>query len=685
MHPEACTPVEIRWNVQLCDELPLRLMEPCGTIEAILYDDEGREIASGGPVGRAVETRSAATTYTLHAVSRAGTKTCGTAAPISLTVPRIHYVHLERAPGTGVELDTTDSRIIRQFAVRISCPAPEGGLAITLDTHDEALQILNAENDTSTSTIINMPEDAENNSMQVRFVTATTCRKIMITATAPGHALKAPLEYELYEAPALEWTGDDRTLAYEVFSLTVKGICIPVAPNSQQSRAKWYIVKTGTNDPIELNATSDNHSENEFQVTLRPSDATTLVPGDWELFVTILDRNVTSQGLSLVVVPNPYVELALKSSETQSIEWGGTASYDIDVIGWFLNEDVMVKLKADFPQRPQSITQKPLEVKLAIGAPKVQVQLELTSKEASSALGRMTFTIRAETTPVMRSPPNTLQGVLIIRHQTGDFERAQRHYTGESCSNSGIHAVVGAGGAGPTVQFTGISGVPHPIPRPAAECLFYLFSKKCRVGVVKGYSDPNNNPDVVNYYNLGFLEEAGNVGSPLKIDPNHRANGQDFWFSPDASLLLVIGQSYSGQGTTSTHFAALFNMIKESHINTMSFNPTIRGSDVDAMPQFPPLWMAGTLYDKDVRVTHSNLSYKCLVRHTSSVWETDVADGKWQEDSLSNPLVIALADIKNGDVKLEYDEQKNQYRVSVSYTKNVTFAANHLDFEWREW
>ena len=75
------------------------------------------------------------------------------------------------------------------------------------------------------------------------------------------------------------------------------------------------------------------------------------------------------------------------------------------------------------------------------------------------------------------------------------------------------------------------------------------------------------------------------------------------------------------------------------------------------------------MYAVDARVTHSALTYKCLVAHTSGVFATDLGNGKWEADFLGE-TEIQLAVITS----IVLNNQTSGDVVTVNYTNQMAAA-----------
>jgi hypothetical protein len=135
--------------------------------------------------------------------------------------------------------------------------------------------------------------------------------------------------------------------------------------------------------------------------------------------------------------------------------------------------------------------------------------------------------------------------------------------------------------------------------------------------------------------------------------------------------MVIIGRQPRGS-STSTHFASLHDMMTGQQLDSQPFTPAIQQTAEDPSPLLPPAWMTNTAYAVDARVTHSALTYRCLVAHTSGVFATDLAAGKWVAEYLGETEIqlavitgIVLTNQSSGDV------------VTVNYT-NPNAAADSL-------
>jgi hypothetical protein len=664
---EACTPVEISWRVHLLDQPASAPLPPCASIEAILRDDQGNQIAVGGAAGEVLETRAETTTYTLEAISRAGATPCGSAAPISQTVTRVHYVRLERPGGVGMEHRGGANG---QFTVRISCPAPTGGQLVALTSSDP--------------TVLQVPSPvtipAGTNSLLVEFATVEACvaTPVRVTAASASHTPLGDLEFLVYGPPALQWAAGPPAYVQESgpFSAEVDASCVP----DDSSRVQWWLIWAEAGNPqapILLNAqrVSGQYPALRFRVELPSASAGSLIPGRWELVVEIPDRsNVRSPGLGFAVSERPRFTMSLTSPMERTIVWDEETEYSLSVTG----QNIPPNLSAAVAITPQGLssafmtTAVPVTLTQANSGQPLNAALRILSPAARGPVGTHAFRIVASATGV-QAPP-AVPAAVTVKRMPGAFTVVQMRYNSMTCTSSGrsVTATVGGNGMTRTVEFA-IPG-PNRTIRRNLPAVFYAMSPKCRVAVVIPPVMTGTGPTAVDLVNIGF--EAGTGARAALGDSIDNLNKfwQRFWFSQDDTLMVIIGRVPRGV-STSTHVASLHDMMTGRELDSQTFSPAIQQSADDPSPLLPPAWMTNTMYAVDARVTHSALTYRCLVAHTSGVFATDLAAGKWVAEFLGETEIelavitsIVLTNQASGDV------------VTVNYT-NQTAAADSLTLD----
>jgi hypothetical protein len=574
---EACTPVELTWRARLVDQAPNLPLPPCASIEVVVRDDHGAEVAAAGPTGSVVETRATDTTYTIEARSRAGAAQCGTANPATLAVQRVHLLRLSLDPAASPQLRGGDPG---RFTLRISCPAPAGGLVVALASSDAAAVQVPAE-----ATVAAAATD-----VAVDFTTAPACRSVDITAMAPNHMLVAPLSIEVFNAPALQWVAGAAPNPIEgaPFVAEVGATCLPDDP----ARANWVILAANPGAgvapvPATAQRISGQSPANRFRVT-----APGLAPGDWQLVVEIPDRaNVRSNALVFTVALRPTFDIASITPTERLVEWGNQADFDVALAGRNLNADVDVVLSADLASGAALSAAglqagfNPAMVTLSIANPARNAALALMAPVAVAALGRANFRIGAQSqSPGF--PVRRLNAAVNVRRQLGQFVRRRVAWSQAECS--GITATPSATGMGPGVEFEipTPSGPEHTSPR-VLEAVYFAISPRCRIGVVVPPMTGGAGDPALGFYNLGFAPTTGAPDLGERVMALTRVFWQQFWFSPDDSLLVLIGRTIAGT-STSTHTANLYNMITGMKVGaTEFFSPAIIQSTDDPSPLQP--------------------------------------------------------------------------------------------------
>ncbi len=567
---EACTPVEISWRVNLFDQSPTIPIPPCGSIEVTIRDGQGNQITMGGPAGSVLETRSDTTIYTIEAVSRANQLQCGTAAPVSLTVERVKYVRLEGDPSTGTEhRGGTNGR----FVVRISCPAPQNGLPVLLTSSNPAVLRVPSP--------VTIP--AGGTSLPVEFTTTQACMSVEVTAAAADHTPSVSLHYEVYSMPSLQWaTGAPPNIQEgDIFSAEVDTSCVP----DDSARVNWLLINVnpGGSQPLPLSARSvtGQYPAVRFRVDLGRTLAADLIPGNWELVVEIADRHVRSQGLRFPVVPRPQFNLSIIGSSEQTVEWDQPADYQATVEGQNITTNVTISLMAiDLPDGIETRFNPP-RVDLNPGNTIQNSTLTLRSRKFIGPIGTINFTIQASAN---NFPTRSFPATLNVKHTQGGFTRMQVIWNSMTCNGNGIRAAVGGNGMTRIVTFSIPTSTGEVSISPNA--VYYTISPQCKVGVViPPWSDPAVDP-AVNLFNLGFARTTGapELGELIIQGGLTRIFWQQFWFSPDDTLLVIIGRTTRMSGTTETHTYGLYNTITGDQIDDGFFSPAIVQAIDDPSP-----------------------------------------------------------------------------------------------------
>jgi hypothetical protein len=160
----------------------------------------------------------------------------------------------------------------------------------------------------------------------------------------------------------------------------------------------------------------------------------------------------------------------------------------------------------------------------------------------------------------------SLQYTLTVNRMQGDFTQA--NLTSSPSPPSGnVTATVSGNGMSPTVDFR-INTSTGIVDSGAIPEVWYAISPHGRVGVV--IPPLMGNPEV-DLYNLGIDPSQGGgtrLGSHIDIPGGIFVNWYQFWFSPDDSLLVIIGQG----GQTSVFTADVYNTVTGQHIGNMPFN-----------------------------------------------------------------------------------------------------------------
>lgn len=564
---EACRPVELRWRVRLLDmpgHLPLA---PCASIEVTVRDGTGAIVAAGGAAGSVVETRDSDVTYTIEARSRAGGVLCGVANPETLTVARVRRLYLEADPATGTQIaGGMPGRIL----VRSSCPAPAGGLTVLLASTDPAALRVPPQ------AMIPAGQDA----VQVEFGTSDACTRVELTATAPGHAAPPPLGIEVFRTPQLAWAAGRAPLLRPLAagSVEVDAGCLP----DEGSRQNWTVQPAAPGSPptiVRAMRVAGASASGRYVVSVPR-----LAEGDWRLAVEIPDRGgLRSNELTFRVAPL-VIDLRVSPTGAVDIPWGGEATFEVAVEGANLIDATDVRLSAAHsgPNRAANglaMTMSPTVLTLTAANPAARAHLTVGAPVAASPLGPASVTVTARASGIRQ---RTAGATLRVLRATGAFVRTPPAYAPVRCG--GVTATPVDRDPGPGF----VPGVRFSIPAAGAnqlsyfDALYFAISPHCRVGVVLP-RDELLGP-ALNLVNLGFGPGAGAPALGMLTSFGPPYFWQAFWFSPDDSLLLVIGRIREGSGTPNTHDAAVYDTVRHRRLGYTQFIPDIIEADDDPSP-----------------------------------------------------------------------------------------------------
>lgn len=572
---EACTPVEIAWRVRLVDQAPNLPLPPCAAIEVTVRDAAGNQVAAGGPTGSAIETRDNDTTYTIEARSLAGGAPCGTANPTTLTVQRVHLLRLAPNPATGVQVLGGDPG---RFSVSISCPAPIGGTTVDLVSSNAAALQVPAQ--------IVVPEGARDT--MVDFTTAPACAPADITAAAANHALAGPLRIDVFSVPTLQWATGAAPILVEgtPFSAEVDVTCVPDDPG----RSSWVVLPANPAAGLTPVAVTALRIGGQNPASRMRITAPGLAAADWELVVEIPDRgNVRSNALAFAVALRPTFDIGSITPMERTIEWGNQAAFDVPIQGQN-NAIVDIILSADLARGGALSTAglqeafNPTTVSLTAANQAGVSALALNAPVAVAALGPINFRIHAQPQGP-GFPARRANAVVNVRRSLGMFTKKPVALADTNCGS--VEAKVKPTGMGIGVEFTiaTLSGPEHTNPQ-VVPAIYYAISPRCRIGVVVAPMTGAAGDPALNFYNLGFARTTGAPDLGDRTMDLTRAFWQQFWFSPDDSLLVLIGRTIRGT-STATHTANLYDMIDGTHYASEFFTPAIIQSTDDPSPLQP--------------------------------------------------------------------------------------------------
>jgi 6-phosphogluconolactonase len=247
--------------------------------------------------------------------------------------------------------------------------------------------------------------------------------------------------------------------------------------------------------------------------------------------------------------PPPGADFSVSiTPASQDIVWGQDATYNVSVqpTGGFFG-DVSVGLN----NPPPGVTAPSITITIPTGTTSaVQGTLVINTSQAASSAGQNLLSAQATSGFL-----NHLIGfTLSVRRVPGKFTRiallspSSGGGTQTFSCNAKISAVVtvpSTPGAPFTVQFIR-NGVAYPT-QAVSFSGFLGFSPNCRVGLVVADASPSSSsPLGVYFFNLDFSVGATPIGGMINLTGSTYF-WNDFSFSLDDSLLVMLGASGSGQ------------------------------------------------------------------------------------------------------------------------------------------
>ena len=591
---EACTPVEINWHIRLLDQPSYKSPPDCSGVEVIITDNKGERFERDSFSGSLTVTEAETTTYTIEATSLANGQPCGVATPSSVTIERIKYIWLERVNPTSVEQRSGSGGRIQ---VKISCPAPEEGLEVHLHSSNVA--------------VLQVPSPIEiragsDSSDEIEFTTSADVgcdEEVVITLNAANHEARGGLDFNLYVDPTIQW---DTGVAPNVqsgdrFSAVIDTNCVP-----DDHRAEWLLVPKDQNAtvpflPLIATKVRGQYPEIRFEVTMYPEHEDNLSAGRWDLYLDIPDRDVQAQTLEFVVIEPPQFDISLIGNANQTIELDNMAAYQIEIVGENIVANEALNLSTTgLHTRGISPSFNPHTITLNQGNLVGRSTLSISSISGKTAIGTFPFSIRASGTLATKQIP----AVVTISRKQGNFTKVPVIHNSTTCGN--VDAIVTGSGQGRIVVFV-INTSPQ-IPNTTVSATFYLISPNCRVGVVIPPLNTRTGP-IVNLYNLGFDQTMNPRARKGRELDSIRAFWQQFWFSPDDTLLVVIGRAIIGS-TVATHTIGLYDTVRGQKIGATRFISPATLEAADYPENLPPLQDGEIEYNlaiiNSVRLTKNN-------------------------------------------------------------------------------
>jgi hypothetical protein len=272
---EGCTNVQLIFQADEAERV--RLLDGSG--EPLWDSGEGspRRITNEDAGEASVVSLSETETYTLEV-----TNLCDTIRQ-ELTVRVYHALHL-----------TASSARIRSgedvtLEIRSSCPAPEGGIAITLTS--DSPDALPAPSD---PTLI--PAGSDN--VSVTLASAAPCSEATVRAEAPDHRTDSDMVL-IYGAPVIRDVSPLRVTSCSPFTLSIEGDCF----DPELGDLQVHVTDGSERRRLDIRDIRFNDAADRGHDAVLEVGGDGLLPGEWRLSVTSFGLETEWPGDPLVVAP----------------------------------------------------------------------------------------------------------------------------------------------------------------------------------------------------------------------------------------------------------------------------------------------------------------------------------------------------------------------------------------------
>jgi hypothetical protein len=256
-----------------------------------------------------------------------------------------------------------------------------------------------------------------------------------------------------------------------------------------------------------------------------------------------------------------------RSARRGHVHWGNSVGYAVEVQGLagFTGPVTLEALNL-----PVGATAVPVVVNVPTNG-RVMATLNVSTAASATKLGPKALTLRA-TSPgvVSRSASASLR----VLPRAGSFTSLTWRTGSHDCQGPAgvVSAIVGAGGQGASVRFSGAGVNTNGIP-----FLYYAFTPDCRGAVVYG-SGPS-----VQLYNLGFDRAIANGPGQIRNFGNAAYDQTRFRVSSDGSYLIVVANA------NGSHSATLWSMLTGDQVSppraySGNLNAAVVGDRVECTP-----------------------------------------------------------------------------------------------------
>jgi hypothetical protein len=300
---EACTPIDLEWavGVDFCAGTAARA-------EVSLLAGGGT-IASGlGLTGTYRVSEPSDVTYTLRIETFAGTIRCSTEER-SVTVKRYKLLRA----GVSGQVSLSSSRLLfavdrgSSFSVQVasSCPAPAGGIAVTL---------VSSRPSRLSGGTVTIPQGTAQASFAA---TGQECGEVTLAVSAPGHQA-ATFTVLIVDQPQVTGIAPAQVITCTPFTLTVTARCAGGPLGAEAGNPQVVVTGQGRQVAATITSVATNPQDPFHGPSQIHANVTGLDPGSYIVAVSFRGRS-GSAAVPLQVLPAPPVIKSFTASPTSVI------------------------------------------------------------------------------------------------------------------------------------------------------------------------------------------------------------------------------------------------------------------------------------------------------------------------------------------------------------------------------